>query len=184
MAAGLKAAQLMNFSKEDRRKDVAAVNKFKLNMADKAQRNKLKNMGIQDAYIRGRMRMRDNLNKNFLKFKQAASREEEEGIVTKIINDQFENSPYKYEGAVVEGKQFGKGRFVQPTVNIVDKYTMKKSTLLMKSRFQNMIYLLLILTLIPTLTVLLHKPRYLTLILILLLYLILQFQFYVLPVMK
>lgn len=126
MAAGLKAAQLMNFSKEDRRKDVAAVNKFKLNMADKAQRNKLKNMGIQDAYIRGRMRMRDNLNKNFLKFKQAASREEEEGIVTKIINDQFENSPYKYEGAVVEGKQFGKGRFVQPTVNIVDKYTIDK----------------------------------------------------------
>ena len=95
-------------------------------MADKAQRNKLKNMGIQDAYIRGRMRMRDNLNKNFLKFKQAASREEEEGIVTKIINDQFENSPYKYEGAVVEGKQFGKGRFVQPTVNIVDKYTIDK----------------------------------------------------------
>jgi len=34
MAAGLKAAQLMNFSKEERKKDVAAVNEYKKKMAD------------------------------------------------------------------------------------------------------------------------------------------------------
>jgi len=126
MAAGLKAAQLMNFSKEERKKDVAAVNEYKKKMADYNNALRLKNMGVQDAYIRGRMRMRDGLNKDFFKFKQAASRAEEEGIVTKMIDRQFSESPYKYDGAVSDGQQFGKGRFVQPTVGIVDKYTVDK----------------------------------------------------------
>lgn len=111
---------------EEKVKDVNYAQQLKKKMADYNNALRLKNMGVQDAYIRGRMRMRDGLNKDFFKFKQAASRAEEEGIVTKMIDRQFSESPYKYDGAVSDGQQFGKGRFVQPTVGIVDKYTVDK----------------------------------------------------------
>jgi len=87
----------------------------------------LQKLGASDAYIRARMKLADGYKKNFLKFKNAQSQEEEQGIVTKIIDDQFNNSDLKYDGAFnVEGRDFGKGRFVQPTVGIVDKYTVDK----------------------------------------------------------
>lgn len=44
MAAGLKAAQLMNFSKEDRRKDVAAVNKWKQEQQQRSFDNQMKKL--------------------------------------------------------------------------------------------------------------------------------------------
>jgi hypothetical protein len=90
--------------------------------ADYDYKNKLKAMGYNDALMRGRMKKAQEYRENFIKFRQAKTEAEQQGIVTKFIENQKRQSPKEYEFLKLRGEKFGSGKFVEPTVSIANKF--------------------------------------------------------------
>lgn len=89
--------------------------------------DRLKAMGKQDEYIRGRMKKANDLKKLYYDYTQTKSKEADEGIVTKYIDLLKKDAPVR-EYMTINGEKYGKGRFVSPSVTIADKYTVTRDT--------------------------------------------------------
>lgn len=85
--------------------------------------DRFKALGYSDELIKGRMKKAQEYKKDIIRFNKAASKAEEEGIVTKFI----EKGKKEYgEGAqwlTLDGVKYGKGKFMQPTKTIADKFS-------------------------------------------------------------
>lgn len=118
MAAGLKADQFINFSKEDRRKNVNAINQYKAEQTTLAYKRRLAALGFNDKLIKGRMDKANNLRKDIIKFRSTNDAAEQEGIINKHI-EKSSSKPIAW--ADVNGERYGEGRFYEPTVSVAQK---------------------------------------------------------------
>lgn len=101
-----------------------------------AQRYGMNKMGVNDAYIRGRMRTAQGYKEALVDYRADKSAAENEGVLNKVINTSYEGGTNRIGGATVDhltidGKNY-KGKFIDVLSNVKDEYahplTTDKST--------------------------------------------------------